>query len=217
MTRRPHRIPRGPLRRHGHFVRDGALISAVVSARRGDAADARRVASEVSDALHDVESASPWQAAWALARGDAGDARRIALAGMTQGGMSGPQHALWLVEALVDLANWSAVAALLPSARAAVPGNAVLDAVCTRAAGLVDARADRRSDAVGKLLAAAGEFAAMKMPFEAARTHEVLAALVPRDAAREHREAALAIYRRLRVAPRPSPARGLLPAPTTLR
>jgi hypothetical protein len=123
--------------------------------------------------------------------------------------MSGPQHALWLVEALVDLQDWPAVAALLPSARAAVPGNALLEPVCTRAAGLVAARAGHPPEAVDQLLAAVGAFEAMKVPFEAARTHAVLAALVTRDAAREHREAARAIYRRLHAGPRLSVARGL--------
>jgi hypothetical protein len=105
------------------------------------------------------------------------------------------------VEALVALEDWPALDSYLPAARVAVAGNALLGPVCRRATSLLDARAGRLGDAQPGLLTAIGAFEAMRVPFEAARTRELLAALLPPRAAREHLAAARATYRQLRAVP----------------
>jgi hypothetical protein len=68
-----------------------------------------------------------------------------------QGRLYGPQHALALLEALLALEDWPAIAGFLPKARANVPGNALLAPACDRAEGLLQAGAGRRREAARAL------------------------------------------------------------------
>jgi hypothetical protein len=118
-----------------------------------------------------------------------------------EGRLYGPQHAFVLLEALLALGDLSAVAELLPTARANLAGNALLAPACDRGEGLLHAGAGRRREAARALRAAVDGFERLGVPFEAARTREQLAAVVPAAEARSLLEAAGSTYERLGAAP----------------
>jgi DNA-binding SARP family transcriptional activator len=184
------------------FVRDGPVIGATVLAHRGELERARRLAAMVGEPMHDLDSASAWQAHFATAIGDPETARRLSVDKALDPQLYGPQHALALLEALVALKDWPAVGEFLPLARARVAGNALLAPACDRAEGLAHAQAGRPAQAVGALRRALARFERLGVPLEAARTREHLAALESPTAARPLLEAAVSAYERLACAPR---------------
>jgi hypothetical protein len=179
------------------FVRDGPVIGATVLAHRGEVARARELAAVVGDPMTEPETATAWQARFAVASGDPETGRLLAADKALEGRMYGPQHALALLEALLALGDWPAVAELLPAARTNVAGNALLAPHCDRAEGLLHAEHGRRPEAVAALRRALARFEELAVPFEAARTRERLAVFEPPTTARRLREAARATYRRL--------------------
>ncbi len=183
------------------FVRDGPVIGATVLAQTGAPRRARALAAVAGDPMAEPETASAWQARYALASGDPETARAIAADKALEGRMYGPQHALVLLEALLALGDWAAVAEFLPAARASVAGNALLAPHCDRAEGLLHGERGRRLDAARALRKALARFEELRIPFEAARTRERLAAFEPPAVARRLREAARSTYRRLGAAP----------------
>jgi len=74
------------------------------------------------------------------------------------------------VEAFAGLADWAALAALLPTARDAVAGNALLAPVCDRAERMLLTAAGHRRAAAEKLGSAVRGFERLNVPYEAART-----------------------------------------------
>ena len=129
------------------FVRDGPVIGATVLAHRGDLAGARALAARSGDPFADLATATAWQARFANAAGD--PARRPAhlhRQSRARAACTAPQHALCLVEALAALADWPALAAFLPTARARRGGNALLAPVCDRAEGLLLAAAGHQRE-----------------------------------------------------------------------
>jgi DNA-binding SARP family transcriptional activator len=184
-----------------HFVRDGPVVGATVLAQRGELSAARALAAVVGDPGADLDTASAWQARFATASGDPDLARRISADKARERRLYGPQHVLALLEALVALEDWPAVAEFLPLARQRVPGNALLDPFCDRAEGLAEARAGRPDRAAGPLRRALAGFERLAVPLEAARTREQLAAGEPAAAARPLLESALATYQGLGCAP----------------
>ena len=183
------------------FVRDGPVIGATVLAHTGEPRRARALAAVAGDPMAEPETASAWQARYALASGDPETARRISAGKALEGRMYGPQHALVLLEALLALGDWAALAELLPAARAYVAGNALLAPHCDRAEGLLHAERGRRRDAAPALRKALARFEELGVPFEAARTRGRLAAFEPPVEARRLREAARSTYRRLGAVP----------------
>jgi DNA-binding SARP family transcriptional activator len=183
------------------FVRDGPLIGATVWAYRGDRERAGELARMVPDPLLEPASASAWQALFAIAHGDAQSARAISVVKAREGRTYGPQHALALLEALVALEDWAGVADFLPTARANVIGNALLDPACDRAEGLLNARGEGGDGAIQMLRRALDRFEEMAVPFEAARTREHLAILQSGQPARRLFMEAMGAYERLGARP----------------
>jgi hypothetical protein len=182
------------------FVRDGPVIGATALAHVGELRHARALAAVVGDPMAEPETASAWQARFAVAAGDPETARLISADKFDEGRLYGPQHALALLEALLALEDWAAVAGFLPKARANVPGNALLAPACDRAEGVLHAGAGGRREAARALRRAVDGFERLGVPFEAARTRERLAAVVEPAAARPLLEAASSAYERLGVA-----------------
>jgi hypothetical protein len=184
------------------FVRDGPVIGAAVLAHRGELEQARRLAAIVGEPMHDLDSASAWQALFATASGDPETGRQLSVDKAQEPQLYGPQHALALLEALVALEDWPSVDEFLPRARARVAGNALLAPACDRAEGLAHAQAGRPAEAVRSLRRALASFERLAVPFEAARTREHLAALTPPATARPLLVAARSTYGRLACPPR---------------
>jgi DNA-binding SARP family transcriptional activator len=194
-----------------NFVRDGPVIGATLLWLMGEPARARALADMVGDPKADLDSATAWQARFAVVSGDPDTGRLISAGKALEGRAYGPQHALALLEALVALEDWPAVTEFLPEARAAVLGNALLAPFCDRADGLVDVASGRTRMAAEKLHRALEGFVELAAPYEAARTREHLAALPPQTvAARALLEAALETYERLGAAPRAAAVRDVL-------
>ena len=115
------------------FVRDGPVVGATVLAHTGELDRARTLAAVVGDPMADLDTASAWKARFAIASGDPEAARRISVDKARERRLYGPQHVHALLEALVALEDWPGVTELLPLARAAVVGNALLAPACDRA------------------------------------------------------------------------------------
>jgi hypothetical protein len=159
------------------FVRDGPLIAASALAHLGQTEQARSLAAIPGDPMANPDTASAWQAWYLVASGDPAAARAIAGPKALEGRSLGPQYAMVLVEALVALEDWSALDGILPHARAATRGNALLEPFCDRALGLmVAARGDRRS-ASKHLVRALSGFEKFKVQYQATRTRQAMAAL----------------------------------------
>ena len=82
-----------------------------------------------------------------------------------------------LVEALVALEDWNALGEILPHARAAATGNALLEPFCDRAAGIMTAAYCDRRSARKHLVRALSGFEKFKVPYQATRTRQLMAAL----------------------------------------
>jgi hypothetical protein len=159
------------------FVRDGPLIAASALAHMGEMEQARSLAAVPGDPAAHPDTASDWQAWYLVASGDPEAARAIAGPKALEGRSYGSQYAMVLVEALVALEDWKALDEILPHARAATAGNALLEPFCDRALGLMAAvRGDRRS-ARKHLVRALSGFEKFKVPYQATRTRQIMAAL----------------------------------------
>jgi hypothetical protein len=167
------------------FVRDGPFIAATAQAHRGEFVAAQRAVGELGHRQIDVDAWSPWQVRFELARGNADTARLSATAGVTRGGLSGPQYALCLLDALVVLGDWPAVEGFLPSARVAAAGNRLLAPLSSRASALLRARAGRWEEAAAELRSAISALESLGVVFEAARARADLASLLPPEAGHE--------------------------------
>jgi hypothetical protein len=157
------------------FVRDGPIIGAVVSARSGDLARARQLASLIADPMTEVERATAWQATLEVAVGKPENARRISGGKALKGRSYGPPHARSMVEALIALEEWDELDRFVALARGQIAGLAVLGPCCDRAEGLV-ARA--RGDGPASTAAferALNGFDALGAGAEAALTRKMMA------------------------------------------
>jgi hypothetical protein len=160
-----------------HFVRDGPLIAASALAHMGEMDQARSLAAVPGDPATDPDTASAWQAWYLVASGDPEAARAIAGPKALEGRSYGPQHAMALVEALVALEDWSALDEILPHARAATAGNALLEPFCDRASGLMTAACGDRRSARMHLVRALSGFEKLRVQYQATRTRQTMAAL----------------------------------------
>jgi hypothetical protein len=88
------------------FVRDGPVVGATVLAHTGELDRARTLAAVVGDPMADLDTASAWQARFAIASGDPEAARRISADKARERRLYGPQHVHALPEALVALEDW---------------------------------------------------------------------------------------------------------------
>ena len=89
-------------------------------------------------------------------------------------------HITWplaFVEALVALEDWRTLDKILPHARAAARGNALLEPICDRASGLMTAAYGDRRSARMHLVRALSGFEKLKEQYQAARTRQTMAAV----------------------------------------
>jgi DNA-binding SARP family transcriptional activator/class 3 adenylate cyclase len=159
------------------FVRDGPLIAASALAHMGEMDQARSLAAIPGDPAAHPDTASDWQAWYLVASGDPEAARAIAGPKALEGTSYGSQHAMVLVEALVALEDWKALDEILPHVRAATAGNALLEPFCDRALGLMAAACGDRRSARKHLVRALSGFEKFKVPYQATRTRQIMAAL----------------------------------------
>jgi hypothetical protein len=155
--------------------------------------DASELAGLLADPLLDRDSASAWQARQATISGNPATARAISHDKALEGRGYGPQHAFALLEALSELGEWDAIRAFLPAARGTIPGNALVEPMADRVAGLARLAEGDAGRAAPLLRRAIRGFHRFKVPFEEARTLVALADALP-DGAVASRSAALAIY-----------------------
>jgi len=138
------------------FVRDGPIIGAVLAASSGDKDRAWHLRSLIGDPLAEIERATAWQSTLEVALGHPENARQISSRKALEGRSYGPLHARALLEALIALKDWNALADFVPLARRYSAGLAVLAPCCDRAEGLL-ARAGgdpaQAADAFGRALA----------------------------------------------------------------
>jgi hypothetical protein len=159
------------------FVRDGPLIAASALAHMGEMDQARSLAAIPGDPAAHPDTASDWQAWYLVASGDPEAARAIAGPKALEGTSYGSQHAMVLVEALVALEDWKALDEIMPHARAATAGNALLEPFCDRALGLMAAVCGDQRSARKHLVRALSGFEKFKVPYQATRTRQIMAAL----------------------------------------
>ena len=159
------------------FARDGPLIAASALAHMGQMEQARSLAAIPGDPMANLDTASDWQAWYLVASGNPAAARAIAGPKALEGRSLGPQYAMVLVEALAAVEDWGALDEILPRARTATAGNALLEPFCDRALGLMTAACGDRSSARKHLVRALSGFEKFKVQYQATRTRQVLAAL----------------------------------------
>jgi hypothetical protein len=119
------------------FVRDGPIIGAVLAAAAGDRDRARHLRSLIGDPLAEIERATAWQSTLEVALGRPENARQISSGKALEGRSYGPPHARALLEALIALEDWDALADFVPLARRHAEGLAVLAPCCDRAEALL--------------------------------------------------------------------------------
>jgi len=154
------------------FVRDGPAIGAATLTLLGRVGEAREIAALLGDPLRDRESASAWQSRYATLSGDPVTARTISVDKALEGRTYGPQHAFALLEALAALEDWDAVLAVVPRARDAVVGNAMLGPLIDRVEGQARMAWGDIQSAVGLLGQAVEGFHRLNAAYEEARAIE---------------------------------------------
>lgn len=179
------------------FVRDGPAIGATALALLGRVDEADATAGLLGDPLAHRESASAWQARWALCRGEPQVARAISHDKALEGRVYGPQHACVMLDVLLRLEDRRAASAFLPIARASAPGNALIAPSGDRLEGWLHIGRGDRSVAARSLRRAVRGFHELKVPQEEAVTLRYLAAALSPAEADRAREEALAIEQRL--------------------
>jgi hypothetical protein len=197
------------------MLRGGILAGATVSAHRGDLKAARDLESMAppfvpTDPLW-AGYADGWRARLQVAAGNPAAGRRQA---ETMFGSAQPWrrfHAgLVLVDALVALDDREALSRFLPEARALCGGMALLSPVCDRAEGASSAGSGEIAAARRSLSQAVDGFDRLEVPFEAARTRELLASVLPPTEARGQLEDAVSTYEAMGAEPHAARARALL-------
>ena len=196
------------------FAMAGFPLGAVVLAERGLPDLAHEVAAEMPESEWPVGMVEAMGALAFLALGDAArardEARRVLDAGSRNYTEEPAIELLVLADSLVALEDWEGLAAFLPELRARQWLVALGPATADRAEGLVAAASGKLGPAVELLERAVAGFDALAV-FEAARTREQLAAIVPEPATRaELLAAALATYEALGAAPHVTRLRALL-------
>jgi len=189
------------------FVRDGPAIGATTLTLLGRPAEAAALARMLGDPLADRDSASAWQSRLATLTGQPKTARAISHDKALEGRGYGPQHAFALLEALCAQGDWDAVRVFLPAARRAVPGNALLEPLADRVAGLASLALGDSERAARQLRRAARGFRRLEVPFEEARSLVALAEAL-QTGGEAPRARALAIYDRLGAEPAARAVRG---------
>ena len=189
-------------------------LGAIFLAHRGEAGQARELSSKMPESQAPVGLVEALQAGAAVALGDPAAGRQTAQhvldTGLRNFAEEPPVELAAMLDALVDLEDWEAVAAFLPDLRSRAAGLAIAGPGADRAEGLA-AAASGDSHRARELLRAAVTGFDRISPFEAARAREALAGVDRGDRDRLLGEA-LAIYERLGARPHADRVRSALSA-----
>jgi class 3 adenylate cyclase/tetratricopeptide (TPR) repeat protein len=189
-------------------VNGGMLWGAVTLSHVGEPERARELLEAIPE-VHEQRHVGP-RAMAILGTGDAAQAREVAESGLGELGTWGAESSLALVESLVALEDWDAVRSALAVSRARIDALPLLGPVTDRAEGALEVATGDRERGIALLRAAIEGFERMKVPFEVARTRELLAGAGTDDAATLLRQA-LETYEALRARPHAERARKALP------
>lgn len=186
------------------FALGGFQLGAVVRAERGDDAGARELAAAMPRSEAPIGMVEGLQAMAANALGDPAAGRdiaaRVIASGIRNFAEEPPVELIAMLDALVGLEDWDTLREFLPVVRSRAAEIAVAAPMADRAEGLAAAAAGDL-DRAGALLGRALDELDPLSAFEAARTREALASILPSDAAMPLRAAALAAYDRLGAKP----------------
>jgi hypothetical protein len=195
------------------FAMAGFPLGATVLAERGQADLAREVAAEMPESEWPIGMVEAMTAMASLALGDAvaarDEARRVIDAGARNYTEEPAIELLVLANALVALEDWEGLGAFLPDLRARQMLLALGGPTADRAEGLLRAAAGEVGPAIELLERAIAGFDRLAV-FEAARTRERLAALVPERRA-DLLASVLSTYEALGAVPHAARIRALTP------
>jgi tetratricopeptide (TPR) repeat protein len=185
------------------YARAGQLFAALGLAHQGRLDRAAELAAAFTPDLEKPALPEALLARYLVARGDAAAGRDLAeqIVGRPVYAEENAYEILAMLEALVALEDWDALAAFLPRARAFSDALALVEPASDRAAGIVSAAAGDPATADACLTRALERFEQLGAVFEAALTKERLAALLPNVRAARLRREALATYKQLDAAP----------------
>lgn len=197
------------------MLQGGVLAGATCLAQRGDLKRSRELEAMappfvVTDPLW-AGYADGWRARLQVAAGDPRKGLRQAEAMFGSVPVWRRFHlALVLIDALIALRDLDALSRFVPAARELSGGMVVLLPTCDRAQGWVAAASGDGMAALRSLDRAVEGFDRLNVPFEAARTRELLASVSSPKAARGLLEHALHSYEKLGAAPHAERARTAL-------
>jgi class 3 adenylate cyclase len=161
-------------------VNGGMLWGAVALGHMGERERAKELVEAIPPEQRDVRFGP--QAIAVLASGSPTEARRLAEKGLGERGTWGAESSLAYLETLVALEDWDALRPAVVAARERIPALPLLGSVADRAEGVVELATDDRDRGVALLRSAIGSFERLGVPFEVARTREVLASAGIEDA-----------------------------------
>ena len=182
------------------YARMGPFIGAAVLAHQGNRARAREILDSVP--LRDESPALPeaYAGLARLALGDVAAARELADRVLATEREATQEEALVEVllklDVLVDTHDGEGVVAFLPRARQTQKGLAILEPAADRAEAVATAEQGDEQEARRLLLRAIDQYQRLAIPYEVARTKELLSSLQTPESSDLIREAT-AIYRRL--------------------
>jgi tetratricopeptide (TPR) repeat protein len=185
------------------YVRGGLLVGATILAHRGDgdrAAETAALASTDPDAPP-LPLPGALRGIFLLARGEAMEARRQAEAVLATRRSATTEEApfelILMLDALVDMGDADGLRVFLPTAVQSRDAMALLPPAISRAEGMLELWQGNQAVAQERLELALGAYQHLGNVFEAARTHELLALVLPPDRAELARRSALESYQQL--------------------
>jgi DNA-binding SARP family transcriptional activator len=198
------------------YVRSGAPLAAFVLSHQGRFDRAAELAATFEPDPEKLGLADAWLARYHVARGDALAGRELAeqIIGRSVYAEENVFEIIAMLEALVALEDWDALAAFLPRAREFAGALVLIEPAGDRAEGLARIASGDRVGGEKLLRSALAGFERLGVVFEAALTKERLAAVASTTEASHLRHEALDTYEQLEAAPHASRVRaaGLQPA-----
>jgi class 3 adenylate cyclase/tetratricopeptide (TPR) repeat protein len=187
-------------------VNGGVMLGALALAEMGIHERARELLAMIP---RDVQAHAGLFALAELALGDIDAARRRVDPRDSVRGWWRYEVELAGLDALVALEDWDGVRQAVPSARAFVDGSPLLGQACDRAEGVLELATGDRDRGIALLRSAIAGFERMSVPFEVAKTKELLAE-VEKEGAEELLAQALETYDALGARPHAERARAAL-------
>jgi DNA-binding SARP family transcriptional activator len=199
------------------YVRSGVPLAALVLAHQGRFDRAAELAAAFEPDPDKLGLADAWLARYHVARGEALAGRELAeqIVGRSVYAEENVFEIVAMLEALVALEDWDALAAFLPRARTFVSALVLVEPAGDGAEGLARIASGDREGGEELLRRALAGYERLGVVFEAALTKERLAAVAPKAEASRLRREALTAYEQLGAAPHANRARAAEPEPAT--